>query len=210
MTPGIRPGVFAFAMPLNAVELDTIDELYAFVEMAIEKTALVLDESAVFRPWARAVSSECRDVQWVYPSRPLSEHLLQHLANFAHRPLPDKGFLLFATGQLVGVIDVDAVGGSSRPDYLAPLVRQAFNSRGKSATGTVGVGIQPNLSDPYSVLGANEMDSEEEIKRKYKQMVMQYHPDRVAHLGPELKELAAKKTTEINGAFATIRRIRGF
>jgi len=41
-------------------------------------------------------------------------------------------------------------------------------------------------------------------------MVMQYHPDRVAHLGPELKDLAAKKTTEINGAFAAIRRMRGF
>jgi hypothetical protein len=37
-----------------------------------------------------------------HPSRPLSEHLLQHLANFAHRPLPDKGFLLFETGQMVG------------------------------------------------------------------------------------------------------------
>lgn len=65
-------------------------------------------------------------------------------------------------------------------------------------------------TDPYEVIGANELDSEEEIKRKNKQVVMQYHPDRVAHLGPELKELAAKKTTEINCAFAEIRRIRGF
>ena len=48
------------------------------------------------------------------------------------------------------------------------------------------------------------------FKRKYKQMVRQYHPDQVAHLGPELKELAAWKTTEINMAFAAIRRIRGF
>ena len=197
-------------MPLNAVELNTIDELYAFVEMAIHKTALVLDDSAIFRPWARTVSAECQDVQWAYPSRPLSEHLLQHLAIFAHRPLPDKGFLLFETGQMVGLIDVDAVGGSSRPDYLAPLVHQVFISRGKSSTGTGRVATQHDFSDPYSVLGANEMDSEEEIKKKHKQMVMQYHPDRVAHLGPELKELAAKKTTEINGAFAAIRRIRGF
>lgn len=197
-------------MPLNAVDLNTIDQFYAFVEMAIHKTALVLDESAIFRPWARTVSAECRDVQWVYPSRPLSEHLLQHLANFAHRPLPDKGFLLFETGQFVGVIDVNAVGGSSRPDYLAPLVHEAFKSRGRSSAGAGRVATQHDFSDPYSVLGANEMDSEQEIKRKYKQMVMQYHPDRVAHLGPELKELAAKKTTEINGAFAAIRRIRGF
>jgi DnaJ like chaperone protein len=37
---------------------------------------------------------------------------------------------------------------------------------------------------------------------------MEYHPDRVAHLGQELKDLAAKKTTEINAAFAAIRRTR--
>ena len=70
--------------------------------------------------------------------------------------------------------------------------------------------LQGNRADPYQVLGAGELDSAEEIKRKYKQMVRQYHPDQVAHLGPELKELAAKKTTEINCAFAAIRRMRGF
>jgi DnaJ-domain-containing protein 1 len=138
--------------------------------------------------------------------------LLRHLANFAHRPLPDKGFLLFQMGQLVNVVDVDAVGGSSRPDHLAAIVRQAFAFKPRSAASNSGLPMdsQGNPTDPYQVLGARELDSEEEIKRKYKQMVRQYHPDQVAHLGPELKELAAKKTTEINCAFAAIRRMRGF
>lgn len=199
-------------MPLEATDLNTIDELYAFVEKAIPQTGLVLDADAPFRPWARAVSAECKDVRWVYPSRPLSEQLLRHLANFAHRPLPEKGFVLFQMGRLVKVVDVHAAGGSSRPDHLPGIVRQAFASKPRSAASNAGmpVDFQGNPSDPYQVLGASEMDSEKEIKKKYKQMVMQYHPDRVAHLGPELKELAAKKTTEINGAFAAIRRMRGF
>jgi len=199
-------------MPLDATDLNTIDELYAFVEKAIPQTGLVLDADAPFRPWARAVSAECKDVRWVYPSRPLSEQLLRHLANFAHRLLPDKGFVLFQMGRLVKVVDVDAVEGSSRPDRLAAMVRQAFAYKPRSAARNSGmpVDFQGNPIDPYQVLGASEMDSEEEIKKKYKQMVMQYHPDRVAHLGPELKDLAAKKTTEINGAYAAIRRMRGF
>jgi hypothetical protein len=31
-------------------------------------------------------------------------------------------------------------------------------------------------------------------------MALQYHPDRVAHLGPELRALAARKMVEINAA----------
>jgi hypothetical protein len=198
-------------MPLDPVELNTIEELYAFVEMAVPRTGLLLDADALFRPWARAVSAECKDVRWVYPSKPLSEQLLRHLSNFAHRPLPEKGFVLFEGGKLVRVVDIDAVDGSSRPDRLAGVVRQAFAPKRRSQVRpwTLPVDGLGNPADPYRVLGASEMDSDEEIKKKYKQMVLQYHPDRVAHLGPELKELAARKTTEINCAFEAIRRLRG-
>lgn len=198
-------------MPLDPVELNTIEELYAFVEMAVPRTGLVLDTDALFRPWARAVSAECKDVRWVYPSRPLPEPLLRHLANFAHRPLPEKAFILFEKGQLVQVVDVNAVEGSSQPHRLGGVVQQAFapKRRSRARFSTSLVDDQGRPSDPYQVLGANEMDTDEEIKKKYKQMVMQYHPDRVSHLGSELKELAARKTTEINCAFDEIRRLRG-
>jgi hypothetical protein len=197
-------------MSLEATDLSTIDALYAFVEGAVPKTGLLLNEDAPYRPWSCMVSSACQDIRWVYPSRPLPSQLLQHLANFAHRPLPNKGFVLFEMGRVVKVIDVDAVDGSSRPDRLAPLVQEAFTAKPRSRRRDLFAGLQGNPLDPYQVLGANEMDSEEEIKKKYKQMVLQYHPDRVAHLGPELKDLAAKKTTEINTAYGAIRRLRGF
>jgi DnaJ-domain-containing protein 1 len=198
-------------MSINPVELTTIDELYEFVESAIERTGLVLATDALFRPWARAVSAECQDVRWLYPSQPLSEHLLQHLANFSHAALPDKGFVLFEQGRIIKVVDVDAVNGSSRPDRLGGIVRDAFTQKARRP----GTGTKPDRAsiaagDPYQVLGASEADADEEIKKKYKHMIMEYHPDRVAHLGAELRELAARKTTEINAAFATIRRTRGF
>jgi hypothetical protein len=198
-------------MPINSVELNTIDELYEFVESAIERTGLVLAADALFRPWVRAVSAECKDVRWLYPGQPLSEQLLQHLANFSHTTLPDKGFVLFEQGRVIKVVDVEAVNGSSRPDRLGGIVRDAFTQKARRPTS----GTKPDRAslaagDPYQVLGASASDADEEIKKKYKHMIMEYHPDRVAHLGTELRELAAKKTTEINGAFAAIRRMRGF
>jgi hypothetical protein len=74
MTPGfVVPGVFVFRMSLNTIELNTVNDLYSFVEMAIQQTGLMLDLEALYRPGARHFSAECREVRWVYPSRPLPE-----------------------------------------------------------------------------------------------------------------------------------------
>ena len=43
---------------------------------------------------------------------------------------------------------------------------------------------------PYTVLGVPSTASDEEITQAYRQMAKQYHPDRVAHLGPEFQGLA--------------------
>jgi hypothetical protein len=128
---------------------------------------------------------------------------LQQLGNFAHAPLPEKAFLLIEQGRVVKTIDVDAVGGSSQPHRLAGIVENAFKTKRRSAA--IGFGFSGN---PYGVLGVTEADSNQAIRKKYKQLIMEYHPDRVAHLGQELKDLAAKKTTEINAAYAAIRLTR--
>jgi hypothetical protein len=41
----------------------------------------------------------------------------------------------------------------------------------------------------------------EEIRTKYIDLISMYHPDRVQHLGPELRELAESKSKEINAAY---------
>lgn len=119
---------------------------------------------------------------------------MQHLGNFSHTPLIEKGFVLLERGRVIKAIDVDAVGGSAQPHRLAGIVRTAFeNSRNNIAGGGTRNQEHVDLPDPYSVLGATQSDSDEEIKKKYKRAVMEYHPDRVAHLGQELRDLAARK-----------------
>ena len=41
----------------------------------------------------------------------------------------------------------------------------------------------------------------EEIKKAFRTLSMQYHPDKVAHLGEEFKRVAEEKMKEINGAY---------
>ena len=41
----------------------------------------------------------------------------------------------------------------------------------------------------------------DEIRYAYKTLISQYHPDKVATLGTELKELCEQKTKEINAAY---------
>jgi DnaJ domain/Protein of unknown function (DUF1232) len=63
--------------------------------------------------------------------------------------------------------------------------------------------------DPYAVLGASRTEDLDEIRRLYKEKLLQYHPDRVEHLGKELQEMAERKTKEITEAYRRILRERG-
>jgi len=55
--------------------------------------------------------------------------------------------------------------------------------------------------DPYEILGIARGASKEVIKKSYREQMKLYHPDRVAHLGEALKELANQKAKEIQRAF---------
>ena len=56
-------------------------------------------------------------------------------------------------------------------------------------------------SDPCKVLGVGRQASPEVIKAAYKARMAEYHPDKVNHLGAELRALAEKKTKAIQQAY---------
>lgn len=64
--------------------------------------------------------------------------------------------------------------------------------------------------EPYLVLGLNISAPKEEIRRRYLELSVKYHPDKVSHLGKELVDLAHHKFVEISKAYEEIRRERGF
>lgn len=52
-----------------------------------------------------------------------------------------------------------------------------------------------------AVLGLYDGAKPAEIKKAYRELAAKYHPDRVAHLGPELVELTSEKFKQINAAY---------
>jgi len=61
----------------------------------------------------------------------------------------------------------------------------------------------------WDVLECGPTDDMNAIKRAYRKQVSLYHPDKVAQLGIELKQLAEQKTKEINEAYDTAQKLKG-
>jgi hypothetical protein len=54
---------------------------------------------------------------------------------------------------------------------------------------------------PHSILGVGKDASPDEIRRAYRRLANQYHPDKVQHLGEEFRELAERRFREIQKAY---------
>ena len=52
-----------------------------------------------------------------------------------------------------------------------------------------------------ALLGLEKNATKEEIKKAYRKLSMQYHPDKVGHLGQEFQKVAEEKMKEINIAY---------
>lgn len=59
------------------------------------------------------------------------------------------------------------------------------------------------------ILGLKGKITYAEVRNKYKELVLQYHPDKVNHLGPKLQQFAEQEMKEINEAFQYFKRHYG-
>lgn len=66
-----------------------------------------------------------------------------------------------------------------------------------------------DINSAYKVLAVSPSATDEEIKKAYRKMALEHHPDRVAALGEDIRLAAEKKFQEINEAKERIYRSRG-
>ena len=94
------------------------------------------------------------------------------------------------------VIVVGCVFGYLIVDHLMGLKSAKPGAAASPPTG--------GLAEPGwdAVLQIPRDSSIDEIRKAYQGQIAKYHPDKVAHLGDEFKEIADRKSQEINSAYA--------
>jgi DnaJ-domain-containing protein 1 len=60
----------------------------------------------------------------------------------------------------------------------------------------------------YEVLAVSETATLEQIKEAYKRQMSQYHPDKVAEMAVEIRDLAEMRSKEINAAYEQAIKLR--
>lgn len=103
------------------------------------------------------------------------------------------------------------LGTGRLPAFVSRAARWLFGGGGEGAGASAGKAetggrrgpgrAGGGKKDPYAVLGLSPGASMEEIHDAYRRLAHQYHPDKVAHLGEELRELARQKFVEIQEAY---------
>ena len=66
----------------------------------------------------------------------------------------------------------------------------------------------PETDSSYKILEIDQSSSNEEVKKAYRRMAMKYHPDKVSHLGEEIRKSADEKFTRVNEAYEKIKKER--
>jgi len=66
-----------------------------------------------------------------------------------------------------------------------------------------------DLESAYRVLGVSPSATDDEVKRAYRRLALEHHPDKVAALGEDIRKAAEKKFQEINAAKDKIWKARG-
>ncbi len=118
---------------------------------------------------------------------------------------PAEHQMLMRVARRLGLSDRDIA-------QLEALLRYAAQAASGAGAGTSGPPPQHRLDDAYVVLGVTAETSDAEIKRAYRKLVSENHPDKLASKGlPEgMRTLAEERTRNINAAYETIKKARGF
>jgi DnaJ like chaperone protein len=80
---------------------------------------------------------------------------------------------------------------------------------GTAAGGGAGYAPRPSrdseIGEALSALGLPRGATADDAKRAWRQLSMENHPDRVAHLGDEFRQLAEERMRKINAAYETLK-----
>ena len=156
--------------------------------------------------------------EWCKECRLMSQTLESVAAEFANRvtvvklnvdenPVVSRRYgidlvptlILFKVG-----LEEERVKGVTSGPALLRMVERCAQQSNKPEDRTPPNETCADEKSPYEILNVPDSASREEIVFAYKQMAKLYHPDKVASLAPEFRELAEKRMKEINLAYEVL------
>ena len=81
---------------------------------------------------------------------------------------------------------------------------ERFPINKKSRTEKPIINQEDNEIDPYKILHIDKSANKKELVFAYRKMVNMYHPDKIAGLAPEYREIAERKMKIINSAYKSL------
>ena len=66
----------------------------------------------------------------------------------------------------------------------------------------------PETDSSYKILEIERSSTDEEVKKAYRKMAVKYHPDKVNHLGDDIRKSADEKFSRVNEAYNKIKKER--
>lgn len=185
-------------------EIQVVEQIFARLHLSPEqkeaaKVAFNRGKAAEFD-----LDAEVRRFAETAPRSPLLFHMflrLQLIAIAADGQVhPAEHAMLVRVARGLGLSELHVV-------QLEALLRAAaYGATSQRAS------HEQQLADAYAALGVAAEASEAEIKRAYRKMISENHPDRVAAKGlPEsMREIAEERAREINAAYDLIKKARQF
>lgn len=131
------------------------------------------------------------------------------------RSLPVKEQFLFRHTQLATAEEIRSAQGKGiapelklgwRPSVTRKMCRECgCLSEGRYCSHCAQPLSEYLEEDFYGIMGLEWSASPEEIHQAFKMRLKEYHPDRVAHLGKKIRNLAEREIKQINLAYETLK-----
>lgn len=179
---------------VTRAEVDAFKEIFRIPPEDVSEVAKIFDEakkdSTGFEPYAQQAAE-------LFSHQP---HVLEELlgglillANANGRVSPQERSFLRSVAQIFGFNE------RTFNRILASHLGGANGSNGSS------------VADPYTVLGVNRQTSDADIKKTYRQLIRENHPDKLIAQGmpQEFVAVANEKMAAINAAYDFIEKERG-
>lgn len=149
--------------------------------------------------WVKQLIKEARDAQ-----TDMNSLLLEFRNGFGYEPrliLLELIYQLLYTNQSVASADLQQARNIASFLQISTYDQRTIEAKYMYRQRQEAFSASQQEEQHYAILGLQKGEDFAAIKKAYRKLSMQYHPDKVAHLGEEFKRVAEEKMKDINKAY---------